>query len=53
LAINLVSSDTLRDAQKNPERHRDLIVKVAGYAAFFVELGEKTQNDIIARTEHS
>jgi len=53
LAINVVSTETLRDAQKHPERHRDLLVKVAGYAAFFVELGEKTQNEIIARTEYS
>jgi len=52
LAINIVSSEALRDAQKNPDRYRDLIVKVAGYAAFFVELGKNTQDDIIARTEH-
>jgi pyruvate formate-lyase/glycerol dehydratase family glycyl radical enzyme len=53
LAINVVSTDTLRDAQKHPERHRDLLVKVAGYAAFFVELGEQAQNEIIARSEHA
>ena len=53
LAINVVSTEMLRNAQKHPEQYRDLIVKVAGYAAFFVELGEKTQNDIIARTEHT
>jgi formate C-acetyltransferase len=53
LAINVVSTDTLRDAQRHPERHRDLLVKVAGYAAFFVELGEQAQNEIIARSEHA
>lgn len=53
LAINVVSTKTLRDAQKHPERHRDLLVKVAGYAAFFVELGAQAQNEIVARSEHS
>ncbi|HTX54268.1 MAG TPA: formate C-acetyltransferase/glycerol dehydratase family glycyl radical enzyme [Candidatus Baltobacteraceae bacterium] len=53
LAINVVSTETLRDAQRHPERYRDLLVKVAGYAAFFVELGEQAQNEIIARNEHS
>jgi pyruvate formate-lyase/glycerol dehydratase family glycyl radical enzyme len=53
LAINVVSTDTLRDAQRRPERYRDLLVKVAGYAAFFVELGEQAQNEIIARSEHA
>ncbi len=53
LAINVVSTNTLRDAQKHPERYRDLLVKVAGYAAFFVELGEQAQNEIIARSEHA
>ena len=53
LAINVVSTDTLQDAQKHPERYRDLLVKVAGYAAFFVELGEQAQNEIIARSEHA
>jgi formate C-acetyltransferase len=52
LAINVVSTDTLRDAQKHPGQYRDLLVKVAGYAAFFVELGEQAQNEIIARSEH-
>jgi formate C-acetyltransferase len=53
LAINVVSTDTLREAQRHPARYRDLLVKVAGYAAFFVELGEQAQNEIIARSEHS
>ena len=53
LAVNVVSTDTLREAQKHPERYRDLLVKVAGYAAFFVELGEQAQNEVIARSEHN
>jgi len=53
VAINVLSTETLRNAQKHPENHRDLLVKVAGYAAFFVELGRTAQNEIITRTEHS
>ena len=48
---NVVSRDTLIDAQKHPEKHRDLIVRVAGYSAFFTVLSTQTQDDIIARTE--
>ena len=50
--INVVSSDTLRAAQKEPEKYRDLVVKVAGYNAFFVQLSKPLQDGIIARTEH-
>ena len=50
---NIVSRETLIAAQKNPEKYRDLIVRVAGYSAFFTTLSPDTQNDIIARTEHS
>lgn len=50
---NIVSRETLIDAQKNPENHRDLIVRVAGYSAFFNVLSKKTQDDIIERTEQS
>ncbi len=49
---NVVSRDILLDAQKNPEKHRDLIVRVAGYSAFFNVLSRETQDDIIGRTEH-
>ena len=49
---NVVDKETLLDAQKHPEAHRDLIVRVAGYSAFFNVLSTETQNDIIARTEH-
>jgi len=47
----VVDSKMLRDAQENPEQYRDLIVRVAGFSAFFVELGTSIQNEIIARTE--
>jgi len=48
---NVVSSQTLRDAQRTPEKYRDLIVRVAGYSALFVGLDPKLQEDIITRTE--
>ncbi|MCD6200727.1 MAG: glycyl radical protein [Bacteroidales bacterium] len=50
---NIVSRDTLLAAKKDPEKYRDLIVRVAGYSAFFTTLSPDTQDDIIARTEHS
>ena len=50
---NVVSRETLIDAQKNPEKHRDLIVRVAGYWAFFNVLSRATQDDIIERTEQT
>jgi formate C-acetyltransferase len=50
---NIVSRETLLAAKKNPEKYRDLIVRVAGYSAFFTTLSPDTQDDIIARTEHS
>jgi len=48
---NVVDRQTLLDAQREPEKHRDLIVRVAGYSAFFTSLAPETQNDIISRTE--
>ncbi len=50
---NVVSRETLIDAQIHPEEHRDLIVRVAGYSAFFNVLSKATQDDIIARTEQT
>lgn len=50
---NVVSRDTLIDAQKHPEKHKDLIVRVAGYSAFFNVLSKATQDDIIGRTEQT
>ena len=50
---NIVSRDTLVDAQVHPEAHKDLIVRVAGYSAFFNVLSRATQDDIIGRTEQT
>ncbi len=52
IQFNVVSAKTLRDAQKNPENYRDLIVRVAGYSDYFNDLEEDLQNEIIRRTEH-
>ena len=52
IQFNVVNAGTLKDAQKHPERYRDLIVRVAGYSDYFNDLGEDLQNEIIARTEH-
>lgn len=51
IQYNVVSRETLLDAQKNPDQYRDLIVRVAGYSAFFGVLSKQTQDDIIERTE--
>jgi len=53
LQLNVVSTETLRDAQKHPEKYLDLIVKVGGYNATFVDLGTPIQNDIINRLEYN
>jgi len=50
--FNVVDADTLRKAKKEPEKYRDLIVRVAGYSDYFVDLGEELQDEIIRRTEH-
>ncbi|HAA85363.1 MAG TPA: formate C-acetyltransferase/glycerol dehydratase family glycyl radical enzyme [Kosmotogaceae bacterium] len=52
IQFNVVSADLLREAQANPEKHRDLIVRVAGYSDYFVDCGTELQNEIIRRTEH-
>ena len=49
--FNIMSSKTMRAAQKNPENYRDMLVRVAGYSAYFVELGKPLQKDLIQRTE--
>ena len=49
--FNIVDTDTLRDAQRHPEKYRDLLVRVATYSAYFVELSPELQDDIIARME--
>jgi len=50
--FNIVSREVLLEAQKNPAEFRDLVVRVAGYSAYFTELNERTQNEIISRTEY-
>ncbi len=52
IQLNVVTAETLREAQKNPEKYRDLIVRVAGFSDYFVDLSEELQNEIIRRTEH-
>lgn len=52
IQFNVVSVDTLKEAQKNPENYKDLIVRVAGYSDYFNDLGEDLQNEIIQRNEH-
>ena len=52
MQYNIVSRETLLAAQKDPEGYRDLVVRVAGYSAFFRDLARDTQDDIISRTEH-
>jgi formate C-acetyltransferase len=51
IQFNVVTAETLKKAQKNPENYRDLIVRVAGYSDYFVDLTEDLQNEIINRTE--
>jgi trans-4-hydroxy-L-proline dehydratase len=53
IQFNVVTAETLREAQKHPERFRDLIVRVAGYSDYFVDLGPDLQEEIIRRTEHT
>jgi len=49
---NVVSREMMLDAKRHPEKYRDLVVRVAGYSAFFNDLAPDQQDDIIARTEH-
>ncbi len=51
IQFNVTTAETLREAQQNPEHHRDLIVRVAGYSDYFVDVGRDLQEEIIARTE--
>lgn len=50
--FNIVGSDTLRDAQKTPEKHRDLMVRVAGFTQYWCEIGKPIQDEVIYRTEY-
>jgi len=51
--INIVSADTMRAAQKDPEAYKDLVVRIAGFSVYFVEMHRSGQNDLISRTELS
>lgn len=53
IQFNCIDAEILKDAKLNPERHKDLVVRVAGFSAFFTKLHEGVQDEIIARTEHS
>ena len=52
IQFNVIDAETLRKAQKHPENYRDLIVRVAGYSDYFVDLTPELQEEIIQRTEH-
>jgi formate C-acetyltransferase len=52
IQFNVVTAETLRAAQAEPEKYRDLIVRVAGYSDYFCDLTRALQDEIIARTEH-
>ena len=53
IQFNVVTADTLKKAKAEPEKYRDLIVRVAGYSDYFCDISDKLQNEIIARTEHT
>ncbi|MDX1700895.1 MAG: pyruvate formate lyase family protein, partial [Melioribacteraceae bacterium] len=53
IQFNVIDAETLKKAQREPENYRDLIVRVAGYSDYFINLGEDLQNEIIFRTEQS
>lgn len=50
--FNVVDRQTLLDARENPEAHRDLVVRIAGYSAYFVQLNASMQEEVINRTDH-
>lgn len=52
IQYNVVDSNMLRDAQRNPENYRDLLVRVAGFTQYWVEIGKAIQDEVIARTEY-
>jgi formate C-acetyltransferase len=52
IQFNVVTAEILKGAQRNPENYRDLIVRVAGYSDYFIELSKELQDEIIRRTEH-
>ena len=52
IQFNVLNTETMRAAQKNPEAYRNLLVRIAGYSAYFTELTKDLQDDLISRTEH-
>ena len=52
IQFNIVDTETLKKAQASPDDYRDLLVRVAGYSDYFVDLDEYHQQEIIERTEH-
>jgi formate C-acetyltransferase len=50
IQFNVLDTEKLREAQKHPEKHRDLVVRVAGFSAFFVQLNKGIQDEVIERT---
>ena len=53
IQFNIISRETLLEAQREPQKHKNLLVRVSGFSAYFADLDENLQNEIIARTEHS
>ncbi|MGN1014832.1 MAG: glycyl radical protein [Butyricicoccus sp.] len=53
IQFNVLNTDTLREAQKHPDQYRNLLVRIAGYSAYFTELTKDLQDDLISRTEHA
>ena len=51
--FNVVNGDILRKAQKNPENYHNLVVRIAGFSAYFVDMTPAMQEDIISRAEHT
>ncbi len=51
MQLNVVSTKQMKDARKNPEEYKDLVVRIAGFSAYFVEISEEAKDDLIARTE--
>jgi pyruvate-formate lyase len=53
MQFNVMSTETLRAAMEHPDEHRDLLVRISGYNAYFVELNRDIQREIIERSEHA
>ena len=51
IQYNVIGGDQLRLAQKNPDANKDLVIRIAGFSAYFVELDSSLQNDLISRTD--